>query len=578
VVFLPVSVGLFWDKPLHFFKGRVYSPLSLAMTPCSPLYSYAQDTAHFMMKVLVADKIAPAGVEFLRQQEGIEVVEAYGSSPEQILELVKDVHAIAVRSETKITAEVMDAAPLLKAVGRAGVGVDNIDVDAATDRGIVVMNTPTGNTIATAELTFTHMLCATRPVAQACGSMKAGNWDRKKFSGTELNGKTLAVLGMGRIGSEVAKRAQAFGMTVLAYDPYLTERRAKNLDVELATLEQAFAEADYITVHMPLTDSTKDLINADAMAKMKDGVRLINCARGGIINEKDLAEAVKSGKVAAAGMDVYVEEPLDKESELRKLDNLVLTPHLGASTKEAQESVGIEVAEALVKVLTAGEVVNAVNMPSVDARTLKTLRPYLQLGEALGTLLQQLTPSQVDKLQIAYWGKVASLDAMPLTRAIQKGYLKRISGENVNDVNAPSKIKELGIEVETVKSSEDADYTELVEVSATMPDGETISVGGSLFSRNQRPRVVSLYGRPVEFSPRGTVIILQNQDVPGIVGKLGSILGKDSVNIANLSLSRSDDPAKDTLAVYEVDSRPSDAALKEIEATEGIRKVQVIAI
>lgn len=531
-----------------------------------------------MMKVLVADKIAPAGVEYLRQQEDIEVVEAYGSTPEQILDLVKDVHAIAVRSETKITAEVMDAAPLLKAVGRAGVGVDNIDVEAATERGIIVMNTPTGNTIATAELTFTHMLLAARPVAQACASMKTGKWDRKAFSGNELNDKTLAVLGMGRIGAEVAKRAQAFGMDVLAYDPFLTERRANSLGVTTATLDEIFAKADYITVHMPLTDKTKHLIDASAIAKMKDGVRLLNCARGGIIKEDDLLEAIKSGKVAAAGLDVFEEEPLVEDHEFRKLDNMVLTPHLGASTKEAQESVGVEVAEALVRVLKTGVVVNAINMPSVDARTLATLKPYLTLGERLGTILQQITPDQVEKVRISYWGKCAELDAMPLTRAIQKGYLRRICGEHVNDVNAPIKMQELGIEVETVKSSEDADYTELVQLSAAHSGGGESSVAGSLFTKGQRPRVVEINGRGVEFTPAGTILLLENKDVPGIVGMLGTVLGKDGVNIANLSLSRGDNGKRDVLAVYELDSVPSQAALDEIQKHEGIKRAHLVTV
>ena len=292
------------------------------------------------MKILVADKISPTGVAYLQKQSGLEVIEAYGSTPEKILELSKDVSAIIVRSETKITPEVFAAAKELKVVGRAGVGVDNIDVEAATENGVIVMNTPTGNTIATAELTFTHMLCGARPIPQASAGMKAGNWDRKKFSGSELRNKTLAVIGLGRIGTEVAKRAKAFDMTVLAYDPFLSQSRAKSLDIEVVELEEAFRQADYITVHMPLTETTKYMIDEKAFSIMKDGVRLFNCARGGIIKESALVEAVKSGKVAAAGLDVFEEEPLAEDHELRKLDNVVLTPHLGASTKEAQESVG----------------------------------------------------------------------------------------------------------------------------------------------------------------------------------------------------------------------------------------------
>jgi D-3-phosphoglycerate dehydrogenase len=297
------------------------------------------------MKILVADKISPKGVAYLRAQPGYEVIEAYGSSPERVLELVRDVHAIAVRSETRISAEVIAAAPLLRVVGRAGVGVDNVDVDAATERGVIVMNTPSGNTIATAELTFTHLLCGARPVPQAAASMKAGQWDRKSFGGIELFKKTLGVVGLGRIGSEVAKRAQAFGMRVLAYDPYLAPSRAKAMQVEPATLDELLAQSDYITVHMPLTDDTHYMIDEAAFAKAKKGLRIFNCARGGIIKESALVEAIKAGKVAAAGLDVFEDEPLAKDSELRSLPNVVLTPHLGASTAEAQESVGIEIGQ-----------------------------------------------------------------------------------------------------------------------------------------------------------------------------------------------------------------------------------------
>src|SRR5471030_2900997 len=363
------------------------------------------------MKILVADKISPKGVAFLRQQPGLEVIEAYGSSPEKILELVKDVHAIAVRSETKITAAVLAAAPLLKVVGRAGVGVDNVDVEAATERGVVVMKTPAGNTIATAELTFTHLLCGARPVPQAAASMKAGQWDRKTFSGIELFKKTLGIVGLGRIGTEVARRAQAFGMRVVAFDPYLAPSRAKAMQIESVTMDELLAQSDYITVHMPLTDDTHYMIDEAALAKCKKGVCLFNCARGGIIREAALIEALKSGHVAAAGLDVYEEEPLAADSELRKLPTVTLTPHLGASTAEAQDAVGIEIAHQIADVLSGGVISNAVNMPSLDAATLKVIRPYLDLGAKLGTLLQQISPEKVSALRITYCGKIVDLDA-----------------------------------------------------------------------------------------------------------------------------------------------------------------------
>ncbi len=528
------------------------------------------------MKILVADKISQTGIDYLKKQPGFEVIVAIGSKPEKVLELVKDVDAIAVRSETQITREVIAAAPKLKAVGRAGVGVDNIDVEAATEHGVIVMNTPTGNTIATAELTFTHMLCGARPVVQAGASMKAGQWDRKSFSGIELNQKVLGVLGLGRIGAEVAKRAQAFGMRVLAYDPYLTAARAKALNVEMVTTADIFTQADYITVHMPLTDDTKYMVDEAAFAKMKKGVRIFNCARGGIIKESALVAALQSGHVAAAGLDVFVDEPLAADHPLRKLANVVLTPHLGASTTEAQELVGIEVAEALAAVLNGGVVRNAVNMPSVDAHTLALLRPYFTLGEKLGAILQQIAPEKIEKLRITYFGKVCEIDANPLTRAIQRGYLRRISGTDVTDVNAPLRIQQLGIAVETTKSSTPADYTELVQVEAIDHEGKSTVVSGTLIGTAQNPRLVHLLNHSVEVTPSGYLLVLRNRDVPGIVGMLGTVLGKHQVNIANMSLSRGD--KKEALAIYQLDSRPSDEALKEIRNHPAILGLQVITV
>ncbi len=335
-------------------------------------------------KILIADKIAAAGVAALKANKAFEVIEAVGTPADKLIALVADVSAILVRSETQITRELLAAARKLECVGRAGVGVDNIDIEAATERGVIVMNTPSGNTIATAELTFTHLLCTARPVPNAHMTMREGKWDRKLFSGIELYRKTLGILGLGRIGAEVAKRALAFGMEVLAYDPYLTDARAKTLGVKVASLDEVFAGSDFITVHMPLTEQTKDMINADAIAKMKNGVRIVNVARGGIINEKDIAAALRSGKVACAGLDVFEVEPMLQDNELRGIRNLNLTPHLGASTTEAQENVGVEIAEAVARVLEGGPAENAINMPSIDRRVMEQLRPYLSLAEKLG--------------------------------------------------------------------------------------------------------------------------------------------------------------------------------------------------
>jgi D-3-phosphoglycerate dehydrogenase len=526
------------------------------------------------MKVLVADKISSKGVAWLRKQPGLEVVEAYGSSPARLLELVKDVHAIAVRSESKITAEVLAAAPLLKVVGRAGVGVDNVDVEAATERGVIVMNTPSGNTIATAELTFTHLLCGARPVPQAAASMRAGQWDRKSFSGIELFRKTLGIVGLGRIGGEVARRAQAFGMRVLAFDPYLAPSRAKTMQIEAVTLDELLAQADYITVHMPLTDDTHYMIDEAALAKCRKGVRIFNCARGGIIKEAALVAALKSGQVAAAGLDVYEEEPLAASSELRSLPNVTLTPHLGASTAEAQDAVGVEVAEQIADVLGGGVIRNAVNMPTLDAATLAVLKPYLDLGAKLGTLVQQISQEHVTSLKITYWGKIVDMDANAITRAVLRGWLARIS-DGANYVNAPFLLERLGVSYEVVKSTGETDYTELIQVEATGQDGSVRSVSGTLIGKASSPRIVALNGRAVEVAASGKLLVIENSDEPGMIGYVGTLLGRDRVNIANMSLSRQE-PGRTALMVINLDSEPSDSARRELKAHKAIRLAKFI--
>ncbi len=529
------------------------------------------------MKVLVADKISTKGVAWLRAQPGLEVIEAYGSSPAKLLELVKDVHAIAVRSETRITAEVMAAAPLLKVVGRAGVGVDNVDVDAATERGVIVMNTPSGNTIATAELTFTHLLCGARPVPQAAASMRDGKWDRKTFSGIELFRKTLGIIGLGRIGSEVARRAQAFGMRVVAFDPYLAPSRAKGMQIDSVSLDELLAQSDYITVHMPLTDDTRYMVDEAALAKCRRGVRIFNCARGGIIKETALIAALKTGQVAAAGLDVYEDEPLAAASELRSLPNVTLTPHLGASTAEAQDAVGVEVAEQIADVLNGGVIRNAVNMPTLDAATLKVLKPYLDLGAKLGTLLQQISPEQIGMLRISYWGKIVELDANAITRGILRGWLRRISGDSVNFVNAPFLLEQLGVRCEVVKSTGESDYNELIQVEAIGEDGIARNVAGTLIGKASSPRVVSINGRGVEVAATGKLLIIENSDEPGMIGYVGTLLGGDGVNIANMSLSRQE-PGQTALMVINLDSEPSETARRELKGHKAIRLAKFVQL
>jgi D-3-phosphoglycerate dehydrogenase len=528
-----------------------------------------------MMKILVADKISPLGVAYLRNLPDFEVLEAYQSSEEEIIELVGDVDAIVVRSETQINRTVIEAASRLRVVGRAGVGVDNIDVEAATERGIVVMNTPTGNTVATAELTFTHMLCGARPVPQAVAMMREGKWDRKSFSGTELNRKTLGVVGFGRIGTEVARRAQAFGMRVVAHDPFLAPSRARAMQIECLALDALLAVSDYITVHLPLTEGTRHLIDAAAFAKMKDGVRIFNCARGGIIDETALLAAVNSGKVAAAGLDVFEDEPPPADSKLRVHPNILLTPHLGASTAEAQESVGVEIAEAVAEALYGGVIRSAVNMPSIDAETLEVLKPYLVLGTSLGTFLQQISPTQVEKIQISYWGKIVDLDSNSVTRGILKGYLRLISGRDVNFVNAPVIMERLGIEVDVTKSNLESDYTELVQIESFGSDGIVCSVAGTLIGKANIPRVVSINGMEVETDLGGINLILENSDEPGIVGRIGTAIGRDKVNIATMSMSRNEIGGV-AMTVVNLDSELSDGAMNAITATPGIKRALLV--
>ncbi|MEC8043499.1 MAG: phosphoglycerate dehydrogenase [Verrucomicrobiota bacterium] len=527
------------------------------------------------MKIFVADRISPLGIDFLKKQDGLEVVEAYGSSPEDVLAIAKDASAIIVRSDTQITKEVLASSPLLKAVGRAGVGVDNIDVDAATENGVIVMNTPGGNTIATAELTFTHMLCGTRPIVRGALGMREGKWERKLLKGTELRGKTLAVLGLGRIGAEVAKRALAFDMRVVAFDPYLTDERAKELDLEKVELEQAFVQADYITVHMPLTDETRNMVDESAFGKMKEGVRIFNCARGGIIKESALIDALKSGKVASAGLDVYEKEPLDENHEFRKLDNLTLTPHLGDSTAEAQESVGVEIAEAIASVLQGGRIRNAINMPSIDPKDLESLSPYLDLCQRLGAYARQAAKGQVEGIQITYFGAIVDFDCVPLTRAVQKGWLSGVVGDDgVNDVNAPYKIKNLGIGVESTKSSQSVDYNELIEIRTTCGDGTSQMVRGTLLGKGNEPRVVEVDEQAIEVRPVDTLLVMRNVDKPGIVGKLGTILGDYSVNIANMSLSRAKE-GEWALTICELDEEPPESALRALEQDPDIHEARI---
>jgi D-3-phosphoglycerate dehydrogenase len=532
------------------------------------------------MNILVCDPISPKGIALLQQRPEFKVtVLDKKLSEAELLPLVGDTVAMLVRSETKVTRKVMEAARNLRVVGRAGVGVDNVDVEAATQRGVVVMNTPAGNTLSTAELSFAMILSLARKIPQAAASMAAGKWDRKEFSGIELARKTLGVLGAGRIGTEVAKRALAFGMKVIAYDPFLTEARAQTLGIELAAdLDAVYRAADFITVHMPVTDQTKGMLNAEAFAKMKPNVRIVNCARGEIIVECDLIAALDSKKVAAAALDVFAVEPLPADHPFRKHPGIVLTPHLGASTKEAQEKCGIEVAEVITSYLLTGEVRNAVNLPFLDAKTYEQVKPYMLLGEKIGRLLAQLAPPHVDKLHITYGGKAQELPNIdPITRAVVQGFLSRADVKDLNNINVRSIASTLGLTVEEKRSSEPVTFNEWLHVQAFNDGEKVISAGGTFFGSPNNPRIVRLYSTPVEIPVSGTLLLLTNKDRPGIVGYLGTLMNKHGINIANMSLSR-DSAGGKALTVFNLDSAPSAEALAEIQSDPDISNVHVVKL
>ena len=526
-------------------------------------------------KVLVADPIAQRGIDELSNGGLLDVTVKLGLKPDELLAIIGEFHGLVVRSETKATAKVIEAATNLKVIGRAGVGVDNVDVDAATKRGIIVMNTPGGNTISTAEHAFSLMVSTARNIPQADASVKGGKWDRKTFVGVELYNKTLAILGMGRIGTEIARRAIAFGMRVLAYDPYLSASRARSLQVELIeTLDAIIPEADFITMHMPLTAETKYMLNAERLAKTKKGVRIVNCARGGLIDEAALVVALKSGQVAAAALDVFETEPLPADSPLRGLPNLILTPHLGASTAEAQEGVGIEVAEQIRAALLQGEIRNAVNMPSIDAKTLAAVGPHLALGEKLGLFLSQIAAKRSDSLNINFSGKINEVDTTPITRAVLTGFLRAAGGGDVNVVNAPAFAETIGLKITESRESSVGDFAELIELTATGESG-WVSVAGTFFGHT--PRIVKINGKHVEAKPEGVIFLLENRDRPGIVGRVGTLMGQHDVNIASMSLSRNEEGGQ-ALTVLNLDSVPGEALVAELIAGGDIKSAQVVKL
>jgi D-3-phosphoglycerate dehydrogenase len=455
--------------------------------------------------------------------------------------------------------------------------VDNIDIDAATARGVLVLNSPAGNTISTAELTFSMLMAMARKIPQATASMKAGQWNRKEYLGTELYNKTLGILGVGRVGTEVARRAIAFGMKVLAYDPYISSARAQALQIDISeNLDDLYRLADFITIHMPLNAETKNMLNSAAFAKMKKGVRLLNCARGGIIDEAQLYAAIQSGQIAGAALDVYQTEPPPPQFPLRNLPQVIMTPHLGASTEEAQENVGIEIAAAITDYLLQGVVRNAVNLPNIDAQTRQAINPHLVLAEKLGRLVGQLAPKRNDRIVITLGGQATELPGDPLVRALLKGFLEPAAGPEVNQVNVRLLATSLGIVVQEIKSTEKTDFNQWLHVCAFSNDEETSAVG-SLFGAKMMPRIVQLLGQPCEIIPEGVLFVMRNKDRPGMVGYLGTLMGSHNINIANMSLSRNI-VGGEALTVLNLDSVPSTEVLAELRKCPDIRSARVVLL
>lgn len=518
------------------------------------------------MKVLISDKIAEIGLKMLKDA-GIEAEMKTGLPEEELVKIIPEYDALIVRSATKVTPKIIEAGKNLKIIARAGVGVDNIDLPTATKNGIIVVNSPEGNTVAAAEHTWAMLLAMARQIPQACGKLKSGIWDKKSFRGVEVLNKTLGIVGLGKIGRRVASYALGMGMKVFATDPFVTEEYAKSLGVELKDLDTVIKESDFITFHVPKTKETTHMIDAERIKKMKKGVRLVNVARGGIIDENALVEALKSGQVAAAALDVFETEPLPADSPLLGLDNVTVTPHLGASTVEAQLNVAIDVVEQVIEVLKGGAARSAVNIPSMKPELIAPVKPYMGIAEKLGKLASQIVPGAISKVVVEYSGEMAEHDVSPLTTTVLKGILTPIMDVVVNFVNAPFIAKERGIEVIESKSKEAKDFASLISVKVKTSKGDR-EVGGTVFA-GIGDRLVSIDGFRVDADPSGYMLIISNIDKPGMIGKVGTFLGEHNINIASMDVGRIKIGEK-AVMVLNVDSAVSDDILKEIAKLEGI--------
>lgn len=524
-----------------------------------------------MPKVLISDKLSDAAVNIFKER-GIEVDVKTGLDKEALKAIIGDYDGLAIRSATKVTPDVLEAATNLKVVGRAGIGVDNVDIPAATAKGVVVMNTPFGNSITTAEHAISMMLALARQIPQANESTHAGKWEKSKFMGVELFGKTLGLIGCGNIGAIVADRALGLKMRVVAYDPFLSDERAVDLGVQKVTLDELFQRADFLTLHTPLTDATRNIINQDSLAKMKAGVRIINCARGGLIVEEDLKAALESGQVAGAALDVFPVEPA-KENILFGLDNVICTPHLGASTSEAQENVALQVAEQISDFLLTGAVSNALNMPSVSAEDAPRLRPYLKLAELMGSFAGQITESSLRSISVEYEGEVAELNTKPITGMALMGVLRPLL-ETVNMVSAPDIARKREIDVSETKREHCRNYHTLIRLTITS-EQRTRSIAGSLFG-GDKPRIIEVEDIPMEAELGGHMLFVRNQDKPGMIGNLGTILGNAGVNIATFHLGRRTE-GDAALALVAVDQPIGDQLLKAVTALPHVLQARALS-
>jgi len=520
------------------------------------------------MKVLIADKMDPRAAAIFRER-GIVVDEKPGLTPEELQEVIAGYDGVAVRSSTKINATAMDAANgRVKVIGRAGIGVDTIDVPAASTRGIVVMNTPFGNSITTAEHAIAMLFALARDIPQADQSTQSGKWEKNRFMGVELAGKTLGLIGCGNIGSIVADRAHGLKMKVIAYDPFLSPDRAVELGVEKVELDDLLLRADFITLHTPLTDQTRNILSRDNLARTKKGVRIVNCARGGLIDEAALKEGLESGHIAGAALDVFAQEPA-KENALFGTPGLICTPHLGASTTEAQVNVAIQVAEQMSDFLLLGGITNAVNVPSLSAEEAPRLKPYMALAEKLGRLLGQITATEIRSIDIEVEGAAAELNIKPVTGAVLAGVMSTWS-DTVNMVNAPYLAKERGIAVREIRSEGEGDYHTLVAVTVGTEQGPK-RVEGTLFG-NRAPRLVKIFGIPVEAELTGQMIYIVNTDAPGFIGALGTKLGENGINIATFNLGRREG-AGEAVALVAVDDPISADVVRQLKGLPGVREV-----